>query len=299
MKRFSARLLSVLSLLFGIGLCVGLVLWQGLKGPDVFFLIEGFSFFWVFSVFFLTWALMICGERKWILLAKGFYGDRGREPYTGFFFRHYLWQNWIAQFVPPTLALTLGRGWAARRMEGVSVFSGIGNGLIDLATDFAFLCAILPGAFLVLFKNGGWVEFFYGAACGLAVLVLVGFGVRRFVKGSLRNIFWDVCFLSFARVFLVLLRLLAGVKAFSFGLALLPVVALTPVVALVSFIPLTPGNLGLAEWGWVGGLAYAGQSTRDAALYAIGFRLLVLVAQTLLLGLNEAYVRLGKKPFAL
>ncbi len=299
MPRSFSRLASVASLFLGVGLCIGLIFWQGLEKEDAASLVDGVSFFWAGVVLFLTWALMLCGEKKWRLLASVFHGEKGREPYSGFFFRHYLWQNWIAQFVPPTLALALGRGWAARRMEGVSVSSGIGNGLFDLATDFAVLCALFPGAFLVLFKGGGAGDFLLGAACGLAVLAAAGFGLKRLARPSLRKIFWQVGGLSFLKILFVLLRLLAGVKAFSLALALLPVAALTPVVALVSLIPLTPGNLGLAEWGWVGGLAYAGQSARDAALYAIGFRLLVLVAQTLLLGLNEAYVRFGKKPSAL
>ncbi len=299
MPRFLVRFLSVLSFALGLGLCVGLVFWQGLSRGDALLLWNGLSCFWIIAVFLLSWALMLCGERKWRLLAQSFHGEKGSEPYSGFFLRHYLWQNWIAQFVPPTLAIALGRGWATRRMGGGSVASGIGNGLVDLATDFGALSLFLPGAFLVLFFGAGWADFLIGTCCGLGLSLFVYWGSRRFVKEPWRGVLWRLAGFSFARAVLTLLRLLAGVKAFSLSLALLPVAALTPVVALVSLVPLTPGNLGLAEWGWVGGLAYAGQSTRDAALYAIGFRLLVLVAQTLLLGLNEAYVRFGKKQAAL
>ncbi len=54
-------------------------------------------------------------------------------------------------------------------------------------------------------------------------------------------------------------------------------------MAFVALLPLTPGNLGTAEWGWVGVLTLAGEGAVEAALLALGTRLLALVAQSAVL----------------
>lgn len=290
MTRLSAFVLTLGSLLLGFALCVGLVLWQGIGAAEMRLLRAGFSPLWSALVLLLTAALMFCGERKWAVLSAAWHGGEGAEPAKGFFRRHYLWQTWMGQFVPPSLAIVLGRGWAARAMRGVGALSGVTNGLFDQATDFALLCAFLPAGALVLWAGAGWGGFIWGSCFGVALVALLGKQLFRWTPASLRESYWSIFGWSLARVALTLLRLLAGVYAFGFSLSLLAVSALTPVVGLLALLPLTPGNLGLAEWGWVGGLVFAGESAHDAALYALGFRVLVLVAQTILLGLNEAHV---------
>ncbi len=291
MSRTLSSFLAILGLGAGVLLCVGLVLWQGLGAADARALAAGLSLFWCAVVLALTAALMFCGERKWGLLSRC-RAARGPAMEAPFLRRHYLWQNWVGQFIPPSVAIILGRAWVSRR-AGEGVRGGLASGLFDQATDFAALCALLPGAAFVLFGGTGWGAFFAGSALGLAALFGMGpFLTRRFLS---REAFPALFGWSVARALLTLLRLLAGVKALSLSLPLLPVAALTPIVSFVALIPLSPGNLGLAEWGWAFGLVFAGQSAHTATLYALGFRLLILVAQTLLLALNELYVLAARK----
>jgi len=288
MAKRSFPFLSVLSFVGGIALCVALALSQEVTASDAGVLLASYSLFGTFLVVLLTAALMFCGERKWALLAHA-WTPAAQKPPAAFLRRHYLWQNWAAQFVPPALAIVIGRGLASRRMPGGTMQSGIISGLFDQATDFILLCALLPGSFLFFFAGAGSAGFVVGAMLGVLLVAAMGAGLRRFCPEPLRTIFWPLFHWSLARALLTLWRLLIGVLALGLAIPLLPVAALTPVVSFVALIPLTPGNLGLAEWGWVGGLAADGVDAHEAALYALGFRLLVLVAQTLLLGLNEAY----------
>lgn len=295
MSRASALLLTLAGLGLGVALCVTLALWQGVEAADLRDLAARFSWMGSALVLLLSAALMLCGAEKWKIFSPAWHGITAREPKAGFFLRHFLWQNWVGQFVPTSLALVLGRGVAARHLKDVKITSGVGGGLFDQAMDFAFFCAMLPGAALVLFAGGGWDSFFAGSAVGtLLTLVAAKLGARWMPQG-VRTALRPLLFWSFARAWLTLLRLIVGVKAFGLSLALLAIATLTPIVAFVALVPLTPGNLGLAEWGWVGGLAFMGQDAHEAALYVLGFRLLVLLAQTLLLGLNEIYVRSARR----
>lgn len=283
--------------LLGLFLCFGLLLWLQTEANDWGILLHGFSMPWAAVFLVLTALLMIIGARKWALMSQALH--QAAEPTVGFFLRHYLWQNWVGQFVMPSLTIILGRGLAAKSMAGVSKRSGSWSGLLDQAMEFGLLLALLPGTALVVCNGWGWSGFFFGSFVGLSFAAVLAEIVCRKIIPSLHAVFWPLFGWSFLRISLTLLRLLVGVKALGLSLSLLAVTAVAPFVSLVGVVPFTPANLGLAEWGWVGGLAYAGQSARDAALYAIGFRLLVLVAQTLLLGLNEAYVHFGKKASAL
>jgi uncharacterized membrane protein YbhN (UPF0104 family) len=57
-----------------------------------------------------------------------------------------------------------------------------------------------------------------------------------------------------------------------------PTALAIPVLILASIIAITPGNLGISEWGWVGVLMVFGTSKLDAAEFAILRRVVVLVA---------------------
>lgn len=298
LSRRAYVLLSVLGFGLGFALCVWIVLWQGMGAGDIGALQATFSARSSGLLFLLTAALMYSGEKKWELLATAWSGTTGQKLPHSFFRRHYIWQNWIGMFVPPSLAIILGRSVASRSSAG-NLRSGFWNGVFDQLTDFALLCAFLPGSAAVLLVGSGWGWFLGGCVFGVAGFAATGLALRRFLPEQLRPYYWQIFFWSLTRAALIVLRLMIGVWALGLSFPLLSVASLTPIVSFTALIPLIPGNLGLAEWGWVGGLVYAGQTAREAALYAFGYRLLVMVAQTILLGLNELHVALGKAKTAL
>ena len=284
---------TLLSLALGLALCVWLFLHVEVGADDWRGVLASLSPMSCLGVFALSALLMLSGARKWAVLSLALHGESGQEPAPGFFVRHYLWQNWIGQFVPPSLAIILGRGWAARAMPELMVRSGIWNGLLDQALEFALLLAFIPGSVLVLWCGGGLVAFLSGVALGVALLALLVRAIKRWMPEEIHDALWPVFGWSFARAALTILRLVVGVQALGLFLSGLKVAAVAPLVSVLTLVPLTPGNLGVAEWGWQGALVYAGEGAVAAALYAVAFRLLIVLVQTLLLGLNEAYVALA------
>ena len=287
--------LTLLSLALGLALCVWLFMHVEVSAADWRGVWASLSPMSCLGVFALSALLMLSGARKWAILSRAFHGEAGQEPEAGFFLRHYLWQNWIGQFVPPSLAIILGRGWAARAMPELRIRSGIWNGLLDQALEFALLMAFVPASLWVLLYGGGVIAFLLGAGAGVVLLAAATAFVLRWVPEALRGAVWPVFGWSFVRVALTIARLVVGVQALGLFLSGLNVAAVAPLVSVLALIPLTPGNLGLAEWGWQGALVYAGEGAVAAALYAVGFRALTLIVQTLLLGLNEAYVHFTAK----
>ncbi|MFA6280631.1 MAG: hypothetical protein WC612_07595 [Bdellovibrionales bacterium] len=289
-KTWQKAWVTVGGLALGLGLCVFLFLHVHLTTHDFAVAAQSFSIGPCLVVLFLTYLLMLMGARKWALLSASFHGAAGREPSCGFFMRHTLWQNWIGQFVPPSVAIVAGRGLATRTMEGASAKEGLWSGLWDQGMEFALLCGFLLGAFGVLGAGYGWAAFFALSALGLGLIAGGARVGRRWLPVALRPILWPALGWSLARVSLTILRLVAGIGATGALLSPLNVVVATPVTGLLALIPLTPGNLGLAEWGWQGVLAYAGENPVQAALYPVAFRVLVFVAQSLLLGGYEAFL---------
>lgn len=317
---------ALFGLALGLVLCVQVFRHAQVGAADWRALAASLSPLWCVVVVLMTHALMIAGARKWAILSRALHGaEAGQEPASGFFLRHYLWQNWIGQFVPPSLAIILGRAWAARHMpdrkeiigdqsaaasvknDGMTsgesgridrrrkMISGLWSGILDQALEFALLISFLGGSALVLFYGGGATAFVLGAGAGTGVLALIALIGRRWMPQSLRVVLWPLFGWSAVRAGLTVLRLFVGVAALGLYVSEIKIAALAPVVSLLALIPLTPGNLGIAEWGWQAGLVWAEQGAVAAALFAAGFRILVLLAQTLLLAAHEGALFLRER----
>jgi hypothetical protein len=297
MKKCRHILFALFGVVLGGVLCAYVFMRGALTLDDWKSLATSVSLLACLVVLLLSHALMISGARKWALLSHAIHGEKWEEPESGFFLRHYLWQNWIGQFVPPSLAIILGRGWAARHMPQMRMLSGLWSGLLDQALEFAVLVSFAGGSFAVLMLQGGPIFFIAGALAGVALLA-GGFALgQRLLPEAWRAVFWPVFGWSIVRAALTVLRLVVGVYALGVFLSALKVAALAPVISILALIPLTPGNLGIAELGWQTGLTLAGEGLVAASLYAAAFRVLILIAQTLLLVWNEAYVFIVRKTY--
>jgi len=290
------RLFSLIKILFGLalggGLCAALVVRLGLSTADGARLWDGVSWPSVLGVLALTHLLAWSGAHKWALWSRALYCNRqaGEEtaPPSGSCFRAMVVQSWAGQFVPPSLAIILGRGMADRQQA--SFKRGVLSGTLDQAMEFLFLCAILPAGVGVLWFGWGADLFFLLATCGVCLAALFVYLVAYHARRGWCAFLPSLMLWSVLRVVLTVARLVLGAPALGLPIDLLAIAAASPVVALLALIPLTPGNLGLAEWGWVGVLSFAGTPAAQAGLLALGFRVLVLVAQTLLLIGSEVYV---------
>lgn len=282
MKKFA---IIIASMTTGLLLCVALVLHLDVRADDWVRLWQGLSFSWIAAVTLLTFLLWWSGARKWAVLSRAWHADAGREPHDGFFLRHYAWQNWVGQFVPPSLALVAGRSWAARHMQGVSFRSSASNAVYDQALEFVLLLGLLPAAYLVLRWHAVWEVWLPVAVVGLVVAGGVFWVFHAWAKRGIKPFLLSLLGWSAFRVALTIVRLAVAVPVLGLSLDPVDVAAATPVVALLALLPLTPGNLGLAEWGWTGVLLYAGNDAVDAGLFALGVRLMLLAVQSFLLAL--------------
>lgn len=280
MKRW---LITLGSLAAGFLLCLALVARLDVQTHDWAQLLRSLSGPWIGGVVVLTGLLWWSGARKWAVLAVALHGEAAREPKRGFFLRHFAWQNWIGQFVPPALAIVAGRSWAARHMEGVSLRAGAGNAVFDQAVEFILLAGLLPAAWLVLNEHKAWTVWVPVAVFGMAGATSVTALLCRGALRSVRPFLGAILGWSALRVLLTLARLVVAAPALGLAINLVSIAAAAPVVALLALLPLTPGNLGLAEWGWTGVLIYAGTDSLAAGLYALGFRLLMFAVQSVLL----------------
>lgn len=274
----------------GVGLCVLLIIRLDVRAGDALRLWSGLSWSWCGIVFLLSAALLWTGAHKWALWAQGLH--QMPEPSDGYFLRHFVWQNWVAQFVPPSVAIVVGRGVAHKVTGDGSFKKGAVGGLYDQAMEFTLLAGLLPVGLGVLMGGAGGMDFLVGGAFGMFASGLVLYLFLFWFRPVLRSALPALLFWSALRVLLVVVRLALGGAALGIPIDPLVIAAAAPAVAFLAILPLTPGNLGIAEWGWVGILTLAGQEAQDVALLALGFRLLILVVQSLLLGGYEAYVRL-------
>jgi len=270
-------------LFLGLVLCVALILHLDVREADWARLLQGLSWPWIIVVVLLTIALWGSGARKWALWAEALHGEAGKEPAPGFFFRHFAWQNWFGQFVPPSLAIILGRSWASRHMPGVNWREGAGNAFYDQLMEFVLLAAFLPAAVLIL-----WYQAVVQVWAPVALAGLLAVGGIVLLLGRLfprvpRRFLMPLLLWSALRVLLTIARLIVGAPALGLLIDPVAIAAAAPVVALLFLIPLTPGNLGVAEWGWAGVLTFAGTEPVSAGLLAVGFRLLMFVVQTVLI----------------
>jgi len=287
---------AVGSFLAGALLCVALVLHMDASAQEWARLLGGLSWPWAVAVAGLTILMWWSGSRKWALWSLALHGEAGAEPSAGFFFRHFAWQNWFGQFVPPPLAIIFGRSWATRYMRGISMREGAGSGLADQGMEFALLAGLLPAAFLVFYNHVSWAAWLSVSFTGMAAVAGGIWFFRSRFPGALQASLLPLLAWSAVRVCLTVARLAAGAPALGLSLDPVSVAAAAPVVALLALLPLTPGNLGLAEWGWAGVLVYGGADIVDAGLYALGFRVLLLVMQSvLILAFGVPYPAFNKK----
>ncbi|MEJ0061690.1 MAG: hypothetical protein WDO70_00430 [Alphaproteobacteria bacterium] len=276
-KRIPLALQAAAGLALGLGLCIYLVRQTALTGDDRRQLLENINIQALIGVVALTFLMLWTGARKWAFLDRAL--DHHAPHATGYYWRHFVWQSWLAQILPSTVALIAGRALATHGGGERNWKRGFKNAMVDQLGELFIVMAFMPGSLLQL-----WMDISFPAwlICGLGVAVLGGAaGVKIFP----RLVFPEALMWSFLRILFMTLRLLLGAMAFNLALAPAHIAYALPFATLTVLVPLTPGNLGLAEWGWVFSLMLWGDAKGVAALYALSFRVLILIMQTLALPL--------------
>jgi hypothetical protein len=266
---------SLIGLTLGLALCASLAGHVQLNADALTGLLAKVDPFAACGALLLSVVMLETGARKWSWLDRHFDGH-APKPHR-YYLRHYLWQNWLAQILPGTVALILGRALVTHVAEEKNWKRGLRSGLIDQLSELFILLAFIPATLWQLWAQGSWESWL---AFGMASLLAAGWLGHRLVP---RYVLPVVLFWSFLRIGAITLRLILGAQVFALAIPAAVVAYATPVATLTALLPLTPGNLGLAEWGWTYTLQLWDVPAVTGALYVLSFRILVFALQSLLL----------------
>lgn len=219
----------------------------------------------------------------------------------------------LGQVMPAQLGIVLTRSLAGRVGIGPSASLNFCTTIYEQLFDVIvlFFAAVVGLVGIILHPNfAGWMILILvcSAACvaagiSLPTMILVAtrllrrispFGHESRLASALiaanaaalqfsASSLTQLTFLSFAkylanpsRIIIVLSAL--GMSAFAFPAALV-----FPFVQTLSFLPITPGNLGIAEWTWSAVLVSVGATMSAAALFALTARVVNFMAQSIVL----------------
>ncbi len=266
---------SLLGLSLGAVLCVALARHTRIDGAMLHDLLQRFDPLYAGLCLLLSMAMLETGVRKWAYLDVHFDGHTLR-PHR-YYLRHYIWQNWLAQILPGTVALILGRALVTHAGGEKNWKRGLRSGLIDQLSELFVLLAFLPGTFWQLYTQGSFAFWLGQGLLTLLAATLLGHKILP------RVILPAVIGWSFLRIAAITLRLVFGALVFALPVGSAAIAYATPLATLTALLPLTPGNLGLAEWGWTYALQLWQVDLTAAALYLLSFRLLAFALQSLLL----------------
>ena len=262
------------SLALAAGLCWLLIDRLVREVPDWPIYFANLSWPWLVASFGLGLILILTGADKWRLWL------RAQQPdvpvHKAQLIRHYSWQTWVGLFVPLPLAIIAGRSLHAKSQWR----SGAANALWDQGFEFMVMICLMPVTLMLLLGQAdNWIA---GAGAGIGLLVAWMLAARRWGPDWLQPVLWRLFGYSWLRVGLIIARQLALTLALAMPLSLLHITAAMPVLTALALIPLTPGNLGITEWGWVGVLALAGEDPKLVAIYALGCRVLIYIIQSMI-----------------
>ncbi len=277
MKRFRLTVQASVGMVFGLALCWVLVHQAGMTEAQARQLFENINWPALLGVMVITWLMLEAGARKWSYLDHAMDGQTPR-PHA-YYMRHFTWQSWLAQILPSTAAIIAGRALVTHVADEHNWKRGFKNALLDQLSELFVILAFIPATLWQLHSGasfGAWLS------AGLIATLAAGFlGMKLLPRFFLR----DALLWSFVRMALVTMRLILGAMAFTFAVQPLHIAFAMPLATLTALLPLTPGNLGLYEWGWTYALSLWHEPIAIAALYMLSYRVLILIAQTLMLPL--------------
>jgi len=267
---------SVLGLGIGLTLCWLLISKTAVTMADVTTLLAQFQLWPALIILLLTLALQECGARKWAYLDQQLDG-KTKHPHR-FYWRHGIWQSWLGQILPSPVALIAGRAVVTHATDGNKNWRrGLRSGLLDQLGDLGAFMAFIPATLWQLITQGSWGAWLAEGLATYAVLGWLGCKILpRYIQPVLLG--W-----SLARAVLLTVRLILGAAVFGLPIAAASIAFATPLATLTAILPLTPGNLGITEWGWNYTLGLWHIAPVTTLLYTMSFRFLILAVQTLLL----------------
>lgn len=261
----------------GLALCWFLAAHLDLTAAKAATLLTNINWVAALGVLGTSWLMLETGARKWACLDRR-RDHRQPQPHS-YYQGHMAWQSWLAQILPSIATVIMGRALVTQIAAERDWRRGFKSALIDQLSELLIILAFIPASLWQLWQD---IPFSLWLGTGLiTTIVATQVGMKLWPNYALR----EVILWSGARVALITLRLVLGAATFGLPLVAAHIAYATPLATLAVLVPLTPGNLGLAEWSWTYALTLWHEDPATAALYALGFRALIFLAQTMLLPL--------------
>jgi hypothetical protein len=273
--------LGGLSTLAAIGLLWALVDTVGVAPQVVLGHLGGLDPAWLAAIVGLTALNILISAEKWrlIMAARAKASAETVDHPVAFFYTAL--GALLGQVMLPQLSTTLLRGLAARLHTDKSAMAGARTAVIEQSFDL--IVGLLLAAATVLVIAGLLAPPHWPWA---VVLMLAAVSLGACLIGRWRRPFGLTPGLGLTLVALSGLRylVLAARAVLVVWCAALPLVwwlpAMTlPLAQLSTLLAVTPGNLGITEWGWSGALALLGVPMAAAASFVLVHRVLGLAGQ--------------------
>jgi hypothetical protein len=160
------------------------------------------------------------------------------------------------------------------------VFAGFGAGF----GTWAIVAALTLGAAFLLLGLGSVRRL--TRTLGLGRYTAGAFDAIAGIDAPLqRRLLW----LSLLRYGAILARVLIVAEVADFAIPLVHLVYAHTVVQAAQLASVTPGNLGLSEWTWLGALGFLGHDVAVVVIFSLTLRVVSVVSYALVSGLAAAY----------
>ena len=257
----------------------------------------------VVSIFLYLWL----AAYKWQSITHELTPDRKQSQ--KFYLSYITLGSLIGQFMPQQLSLISIQSLAIRIHKINTLSKGFFTVIYDQFFNFLIPLLLLPSAILFII---GYISLPIAFFASLSTLFIAHYVIRRWHKSLIvlaikgyciaqRRIFRNkkyaeleqhaanipvfgtrftisLFWLALIRyIFLVLQRLLVLLAA-GLNIKLWAILFATPLVYLAMLLSITPGNLGVMEWSWIGVLGLLHVPTVDSASFALMQRILTLLS---------------------
>lgn len=220
-----------------------------------------------------------------------------------------------AQFLPLFIAAPTLRSVAARYAAGTPVLEGALASAVEQAFDvLAFSLLLLPTLAVFALEFAGFKAGF-GTWAMIAALtlgaafLLLGTASTRMTERLTRNLDLNryaagafdaisgidaalqrrLLWLSLLRYCAILARVLIVAEVADFAIPFVHLVYAHTIVQAAQFASVTPGNLGLTEWTWLGALGFLGHDVAFVVIFSLTLRVVSVVSYALVSVLAAAY----------
>jgi len=248
---------------------------------------------------------------KWKILSLSV--SASPEKLSCFSFRAYTAVNAaVSQFLPPTVATVGVRSLAMKAYGYFPIKAGVALSLFDKFFDLIVLLPMLAGAVCLFIGNSTLFALMVFVSsiflCGIGVIWLVSSVQMRedetgplwyrkveSVLAATRSLrkpkFLALIYgLSALRAGVLFARVLAAALAVKVFVTPIDLFTAFPFAQLTALVPVTPANLGIAEWTWVGVLSGVGITYVAAAAFALAHRMLHFVSVIVAGGAGMVYL---------